>query len=355
MNGYQFYRIEAYGRSGSNCGKPSRKRGVKAEKTGGKWSLSQILDEAERVDGACPHVEKPEVPVLLPGSQMTPRQFLAYAEKQAEGAKDASGRKLRVDAVIAVAGVASFPISASSIKYDPEARAAYDLWEETLLKFLKLEYGDMLKCALRHTDEGHWHVHFYVCEDKAPDGTFGVRNIHPGRRAKEDARKKGGNIRKMDDAYDAAMEKVLDRYWEHVANLCDQERMGPLLYRSDRWSWVKKQLKSIYLRDLEEQIKESNKKLIRRIDMAEAEKKAAIEYALVQQKKDHERQMATLVTVIETIKAENDTLKLKVNQEIALRKREEEEKVKISLELAILRAKQEKHEQEQEGVGGMSL
>lgn len=348
MHGYQFFRVEAYGRKGSACGRPSRKRGVRAEKTGGKWSLSQILDEAERVDGACPHVENPKAPVILPGFPMKPREFLQYAEEQAEGGKDAWGRKLRVDAVIAVAGVASFPLPAWEIAFEEEARAAYDLWEETLLKFLKLEYGDMVRCALRHTDEGHWHVHFYVVEDRQPDGSFGVREIHPGRRAKEAARQKGGTIRDMDDAYDAAMEKLQDRYWEKVSKLCEQERMGPMLYRSDRWSWKQKKLKSIWARKLEEEMTASNKKLKMELLMAETNAKASMDFAIHQMQKDHERQTANLMRVIEEYKVRDE--QRDINEKRLVAALIQERKDSVGKDLLIARLRADRGEE-----GGMSM
>ena len=66
MQGYQFAHIEIWSRQGSpatgEAGSSHRRSGQRA------WTATQILDEAERLPGACGHVCEPHAPILVPGS-----------------------------------------------------------------------------------------------------------------------------------------------------------------------------------------------------------------------------------------------------------------------------------------------
>lgn len=344
--GFQFFHIEAYGRVGSKCGKPTMTKGSKASGGGkGKWSLSQILDEAERIPDAVPHVEAPQQPVHLFG--MKPREFLAYAESQAEGAVDATLKaKLRKDAVIAVAGVASFPIEAKDIRHDSEALTDYLAWEETLLKFLKLEYGDMLKSVLRHTDETYWHVHFYVAEEKDKDNRLGVLKIHPGRRAKEEVRQKGGGTREQNNALKKAMEKLQDRYWQHVSRLCNHERAGPHIRRMARWEWKETKLKSIHLRQLREEVLKTKKKLDRELSILEAKTKATVEAEIQEERKRSKSQIQALEMQLARITAAYESEHCQ-RQLVERKLREAEQQLDFIRKMDALKAEKDREQEEQ--------
>ena len=97
MSGYQFAHVDGYGRKGGMNSK-TKKRVL---------SMSEIAAEAERHPDAIPHIEKPLPPILLFG--VMPSEVVKEAEEWAKTAKDAIGRKLRIDGMCMDAGVVSFP------------------------------------------------------------------------------------------------------------------------------------------------------------------------------------------------------------------------------------------------------
>lgn len=96
MSGYQFAHVDGYGRKGGMNSK-TKKRVL---------SMSEIAAEAERHPDAIPHIEKPLPPILLFG--VMPSEVVKEAEEWAKTAKDAIGRKLRIDGMCMDAGVVSF-------------------------------------------------------------------------------------------------------------------------------------------------------------------------------------------------------------------------------------------------------
>ena len=73
---FQFIHIETYARSSKNG-----------------TSARSIIGEATREDGYCPHVAKPQQPVVLSGPH--PGEWYAGVEERASQAKDKMGRKIR--------------------------------------------------------------------------------------------------------------------------------------------------------------------------------------------------------------------------------------------------------------------
>ena len=97
MSGYQFAHVDGYGRKG----------GKKRQNKERVLSMSEIAAEAERHPDAIPHIENPKPPILLFG--VMPSVVVKEAEEWAKTAKDAIGRKLRIDGMCMNAGVVSFP------------------------------------------------------------------------------------------------------------------------------------------------------------------------------------------------------------------------------------------------------
>jgi len=136
MAGFQFFHIEGYARTA-------------AKGKAGGHSISSVMAEAMRVDGACPHVEQPLAPVLLFGSP--PSEVEAAAKEWGDTAKDAIGRKLRKDGLCLLAGVVSCPPQFNdaqwqALKLDTVAYLAAD--------------GRLVSC-IEHVDEAQRHLHFY--------------------------------------------------------------------------------------------------------------------------------------------------------------------------------------------------
>ena len=99
---FQFIRAEVYARRASTN-----------EKSKNAHSLDDIIGEALRDAGHCPHVERPEIPRYLFGSEVEVRAISGQVRKNADQYRDKMGRKMREDAAVLLAGVASFPRDAA--------------------------------------------------------------------------------------------------------------------------------------------------------------------------------------------------------------------------------------------------
>lgn len=208
--GIQFVHISVYSLQ------PSKKTSRGADR---KWSVRDVLAEASREPQACLHVQKPKPPILLRGPSLAELE----AEINAIHARssDATGRRLRKDASVLLAGVASYP----------RGGIEYDYWKQCTLEWLQLEFGDHLRSVVEHTDEAHPHFHFYAVN---PDGG-NVKDLHPGFRAAKGAQ----TPREQRLAYNTAMRAFQDRFWEHVAGPSGLARLGPGRQRMSRAQWTR--------------------------------------------------------------------------------------------------------------------
>lgn len=224
--GYQFVHVEAYARI-SGAGKA------------GGLTLRAVVAEAERSPGACPHVAHPQPPIVLYG--MAPSAAAAVAEERAAVAKDASGRKFRRDGLCLVGGVASYPDAFEVVNADADARARWAAWEATTLAWLHTEYGNRLASVVRHEDESHPHVHFFVLPDLREDGRLRIADVHGGRAAADSVKAAGGAKGAQNEAYKAAMREFQRRYWEVVGLGHGLTRLGPGRRRLTRAGWQAEQ------------------------------------------------------------------------------------------------------------------
>lgn len=208
--GIQFVHISVYSLH------PPKKTSRGADR---KWAVRDVLAEASREPQACLHVPRPRPPILLHGPSL--------AELEAEiGAiharsTDAAGRRLRKDASVLLAGVASYP----------RGGIEYGYWKQCTLEWLQIEFGEHLRTVVEHTDETHPHLHFYVVN---PDGG-NVKDLHPGFRAAKGAQ----TPKEQRLAYNTAMRAFQDRFWEHVAGPSGLARLGPGRQRMSRAQWTR--------------------------------------------------------------------------------------------------------------------
>ena len=86
--------------------------------------------------------------------------MLERINENASKYRDPVGRKMREDAAVLLAGVASFP--RAEAEKDPEL---YARWESLTVAYLQGKYGDNLRAVVMHNDEEHPHLHFYVYSD----------------------------------------------------------------------------------------------------------------------------------------------------------------------------------------------
>ena len=193
---FQFIRAEVYARRASTN-----------PKSKSEYSAADIIGEALRDEGHCPHVENPEPPRYLIGSEAETRAMLERINENASKYRDPVGRKMREDAAVLLAGVASFP--RAEAEKDPEL---YARWESLTVAYLQGKYGDNLRAVVMHNDEEHSHLHFYVYSDTEVN----AKMLHDGHK---NASRKG--------SYKAGVQAFQNEYFEKVASRCGMARTGP--------------------------------------------------------------------------------------------------------------------------------
>lgn len=217
MAGFQFAHVDGYARKGSS--QANSKTGVKR----GVFSAQDIADEAERLEGACDHVETPQPPIIRFG--VTPSEVVKVATGWAEQTKDAKGRKLRVDGLCLAAGVFSVPPD-----LDEKQWPAY---RDAMIEYLKGRYGERLHSVVEHTDEAHRHCHFYMVP--LPGENFGA--VQEGVAARQAAYAAGKKKGQQNKAYCDAMSAWQDDIWQKVSRHFGLARIGPRRRRLTRAGW----------------------------------------------------------------------------------------------------------------------
>jgi hypothetical protein len=211
---YQFAHMEIHSRKGGKSG-----------------SVSYVLDEAERLEGACSHVSEPAPAELVFGIPLS--ELRAEHEARSAAAcvtlKNGQTRKVRQDQNTMMSVVVSFPQHVGSA--DP---AALREWEERSVAWLRQELGPGLKSVVRHVDEAHPHLHAYALDEGLE---MRVATLHPGAAAKTAAMAAGGDNKEGDRAYRQAMRQWQDRYWNDVGMPCGLARLGPGRRRLTRKAW----------------------------------------------------------------------------------------------------------------------
>lgn len=227
---YQFAHLETYSR----------------KSTGKKLSVDQILDEADREPGSCPHVKNPSPPDLVYG--ITIKELRALHAQKCDEARlvnsKGQSRSIRKDQQTLACIVLSYPQDGEN----------YNLWEDKSLEWLKEKYGSQLKTVVSHKDESHPHLHCYLMADDMKAAAF-----NEGKKAKDDYMKsdEAKSISKTDTkqankngdrAYRQAMRAWQDSYFESVAIHCGLSRIGPGKRRLSRDAWKKEQAQASYLK-----------------------------------------------------------------------------------------------------------
>ncbi|MGY1511388.1 plasmid recombination protein [Aeromonas hydrophila] len=171
------------------------------------------------------HVEQPQEPIRVFGC--SPSEAVEQAEAWGAQAKDAKGRKLRSDAPVLLAGVLSYPRQGEEW---PE-------FKEKALVWLKSEYGDNLVSVIEHQDEQHPHIHFYA----VPKPGQSFNNLHQGRAAAAEAKRKGETKAAQQYAHNNAMRDWQDRLYQAIGREFGLARLGPKRQRLTRAQWVAQQ------------------------------------------------------------------------------------------------------------------
>ena len=226
-------------------------------KEGGN-NCAKVVAEAERQDGACPHVAKPEKPILLYG--VSPSETLKLAEAWAEASTDARGHKLRKDALCMLAGVISVP--------EDLTEEDWKKFKGNALKWLKNEYGKRLRTVVEHTDEEHRHIHFMA----VPLAKERFEVLHDGVKAQNAANQKRGSRKATKEekqvgykegraAYAEAMRKFQDRFFTAVGKKAGLARIGPSRRRLTRAEWLAEKAANRAYKDRTAEIEAEQEKL----------------------------------------------------------------------------------------------
>lgn len=225
---YQFAHLETFSR----------------KSTGKKLSVDQVLDEANREQGSCPHVKNPQPPTLVYGLSIQELRAL-HAQKCDEATttnNKGQKRKIRKDQQTLACIVLSYPADGQD----------YNLWEDKSLEWLKEKYGSQLKTVVRHTDESHPHLHCYLLDNNMKAAAFNEGKSAKDAYMQSDEAKNIIDTKERnkqgDRAYRQAMRAWQDSYWEHVGLPCGLSRLGPGKRRLSRDAWKKEQAQASYLK-----------------------------------------------------------------------------------------------------------
>ena len=197
--------------------------GLSASSRHPSWhTVEGVLAEAARAPGAKGHIVKPQPPHLLHGVEpllVEPKVRAVAAE-----AVDAMGRRIRRDAVVMYALVASYPVPTTSVS--GEALQDYEAWRTATLDWLKAMFGNHLASVVEHLDETHPHLHAFVVPGLDNDRRIDHR-LHPGYAAREAARRTGSDHKQAERAYRTGMRGFQDDYATAVSARFGHERVGP--------------------------------------------------------------------------------------------------------------------------------
>jgi hypothetical protein len=188
------------------------------------------IGEAMRVPAYCRHVLQPIEPTQVFGANLN--DVGDEALRQSLQARDRAGRRLRSNGAVFGAGVVTYPLPAREM--DVFDKDVYGYWVQCSLGWLRCEHGESLKAVLEHTDEDHYHLHYYPEPSLGPDGRLDFSKAHPGRHALNDAVDRGVCKAAQNAAYVQAMIDYQSRFHAEVSRRFGHDRHGPRRQRIDR-------------------------------------------------------------------------------------------------------------------------
>lgn len=218
MPGFCFARVEVFARKSRSDSRMNR-------------TVSEVLDEADRVDGNMPHVKKPRKPVVVDGCSIDELRALHdEVENAKQVQKNGRERKIRTTQNTLATAVLSYPVSVDDLrKQGREAQIVYMEWRKDAVDFMKREWGDDFKCAVEHVDEKFPHLHLYALNKQ-----FDAKEDHPGYRAQKEALANGKSAKEAEIAGAVALKGFLNRYHEEVGQKYGMSRFGPKRERLTR-------------------------------------------------------------------------------------------------------------------------
>lgn len=221
---YQFIHLETFAETVSAKAISRRNKiNSKGLRNGGTKSLlnlRQVIAEAMREVGSCPHIKFPKPPTKIFGLDLYEVERLAILSKKDQ--VDAMGRNIRKDTPILLGGVASYPSHEHKKSQDK-----FNFWLNDNVEWLKKEFGDNLKNITLHHDEEHPHIHFFAV---SPVGR--AKHLHAGYMAESEVDVKDAKTRAL--AYKNGLRQFQDNYYNDVSAIHGMLRDGPKKQRKSR-------------------------------------------------------------------------------------------------------------------------
>lgn len=203
-----------------------------------RWNARQVIYEAAREPGHCPHVPEPREPDVLHG--VPPRDVLDYADHLHAEARDPLGRRARRDAQVLMSVVASCPVEDT----DPRAQD----WERRTLDWMRARWGRCLESVVRHLDEGRRHLHGLILPPLVA-GRIAMAAVHPGVAARDAVRAAGGKGRDAHAAFKRGLREIADDLWTHAGAPLGFARVGGRRQRLSRSEWMSRKAEAARLAD----------------------------------------------------------------------------------------------------------
>jgi hypothetical protein len=183
-------------------------------------SSGDLLAEADRAVGACPHVTNPAPVAWHVGSAETVKaaieRHMESPEKLTMKTGQVVNRKRRKDSRALTAGILSWPDSWIQVKKDRAQFKLMQQWIFDCFAWLKSRYGDRLKGVCFHQDESHPHMHFFVVGE--------CQKYHPGLAAEIINGKRISDRGERLVAYKSGLKSWLDDFQAQVGKQSNLER-----------------------------------------------------------------------------------------------------------------------------------
>lgn len=199
---------------------------------GGRWTVRQVLNEAYRVPGDCPHVAAPDIRVLH--GPTSPEPIVEACERVWGAARDAGGRRLQRTVPVLLSAVASYPDRLADA--DAETRTRMERWRDRVVRCWRGWWGDRLAAVVEHLDEARFHLHALVIP-AVRQGRLMMGEIFAAHAARATARETGQPRRLVDRAYRAGLRAIQDAFWGEVSAPEGHARVGPRRQRLSRQEW----------------------------------------------------------------------------------------------------------------------
>ncbi|NHF71536.1 plasmid recombination protein [Paracoccus xiamenensis] len=257
-------------------------------------SVRSIIEELERLEGACSHVPNPQPPGILEGIQphdligmidsRVTEQNRALRKMRTESPdQKAELRGIRVDTHLLMASVFSYPDTVEDM--DEEE---YRAWRDDVIAFARRDAAanDLeIMTIVEHRDESHPHLHVLALPlISETNPRMNAKLCHEGHVA-QDHHIRNGWSGSPSRSYRRAMSAWQDRYYAEVGSKHGQARTGPKRRRLDRATWKAEQIR-IALQKGAEKAERSAAAANDRAEQAEVREQAAAKRTAEQRLQD---------------------------------------------------------------------